>query len=172
MLTPKEYHFMALSTEIEVQTLTDIPELNLISNFHGPLQQNTISKIPLFVALELQSKQYVKILIPYYLSHDFIINALEKEKEDVDAFQKVHPHFFELLHIMKDTIRADNPSTSNLANELREVRLGKLKVGMSGMDGKAVVLDNLTQYEFSHINLYVKETMEGLIWMEKPRRGA
>ncbi|KAF7700510.1 putative DNA replication complex GINS protein PSF2 [Cucumispora dikerogammari] len=167
MLTPKEYHFISQSIEIECQTLTNIPLLELIDRDYGPYQKNTIFKAPIYLAVELFKKGNVKIFIPYYLQLDFIKEIYEKEKEQREVFQIIHPNFFELHACLIKYQMNEAEETRNIMNELRELRLQKIKLGLKSLDGKALILDNLTQYEFAHVKLFIKESMERLRSVEK-----
>lgn len=167
MLTPKEYHFISQSIEIECQSLKNIPILKLITSTYGPYKINKIINIPIFLALELNKKGYVKILIPFYLQYEFIESIYEKEKENLDNFQILHPNFFELHFCL---IEFQKNEIENIINLLRELRLKKIKDGLKTIDGRALILDNLTQYEFSHVKIYIKESMEMLLKIEKSQK--
>lgn len=158
---PEEYHLIAKMVKIECKITSNIPQLNLIEKTYGPFISNQIDKLPIFLALELKKKKKLNILLPFYLQSDYIIDIIEKEKTNEEIFQMIHPNFFELYFILKDFIPELTKSYA-LFNELRQIRLNKIKAGLKSLDNRALILENLTQFEFAHVKNFVIKSMEML----------
>lgn len=95
-----ELEFIAESKNIQIQPSFKKKEIQLISGTYGPFKPNKSIDVPLWFAMQLKKKMRCKIIVPGWMDPDFLIEILEKEKRNLNSFEALDFHFFEISQIL------------------------------------------------------------------------
>lgn len=148
-MTPEELLTISMYDEVDIESNTILPPIDMLSfSFKGyqPLQ---IAKIPLYIALHLRSMNSCVIRTPLYLEKDFIENVVEREKKE-EGFVELPEYLFEHAYIFE---------VESSLSELKQLRLLKILKGLNSLDGKALCINGLTKWEFNEIRESITEAM-------------
>jgi len=141
-MPPEELINLSLQYEVEIESFTKIPPATLLTlTFNGssPLR---IARLPLYLALHLQSLNLCSVVHPPYVSRSFIDSLVQRERTE-QSFVELPEFFFEHSSLfMSDEIESG-------VCELRALRSGKIRKGLGGLDGKALYVTGLSRWEFN-----------------------
>ncbi|KAG0440019.1 putative DNA replication complex GINS protein PSF2 [Dictyocoela muelleri] len=148
-------------TEVEIEPLTSIPKISLLEYDIGPLTPLNPAVVPLFVALTLKKSGLCRIRAPSFFKEENLLQILEFEIKNENEFSKVHDYLFEIKRdIVDNSYNLNNKDTiRKLINEIREVRFGKIYNGLKMIDGHAMNLNNITEFELNQIKPFLLKTI-------------
>lgn len=149
---PEELVNLSLQQEVEIEPFTTIaPKSFLTFYFRGcsPLRS---CRVPLYFALHLRSLALCSIVHPPYVSKEFITDLVRRERIE-SSFVELPDFFFEHISLfMTDEIES-------IVCELRSIRNGKIRKGLSSLDGKALYVTGLTRWEFNEFREMIRGPM-------------
>lgn len=141
-MKPEEMINIALQEEVEVEPQREIPKIELVD---GVIENGTplrVARMPLYIALHLQSAGYCLIKRPRYLTREFVTEILEQEKINKN-FLEIPPFFFEVARLLMPN------GIDGEILELKRIRQSKIWQGLAAIDGKALCINGLTRWEFN-----------------------
>lgn len=151
-MTPEELVNLSLQYEVEIESFTTIPPKKLLSfDFKGCTPLKTC-RVPLYLALHLQSLNLCSVIPPQYISREYIEGIIQKEKTE-PSFVELPEYFFEHCTIFM------NDEVESAVCELRSVRSGKIRKGLSNLDGKALYITGLSKWEFNQFKEIIRGPM-------------
>jgi GINS complex subunit 2 len=94
---PEELNFLA-EEEVHVRIVPHFQseKMTFLSGVYGPFQANLMKKVPLWLALFLNSSESCTLQPPKWLNWGYIRTLVEKEKADHLGLQKVPSHYMEV----------------------------------------------------------------------------
>ena len=147
-MTPTELLNLSLQYEVDVESHTHLGAQRLISFDFKGLNPLKITKMPLYLALQLQSLNLCTIKKLYYLRKDFLQNLIDKETQESN-FVELPEFLFEHAYYFKD-----NEIESKIC-ELKNLRMSKMWKGLANIDGKALNITGLTKWEYNEYKEYI-----------------
>lgn len=156
-------------TDVEIEPLTKIQEINLLEETLGPFTPLVPEIVPLFVALSLKKSGMCRIRCPLFFEVENLNKILEFELKNENEFSKIHPYLFEIKNdILENVYNLDNEEdVRRLINEIKETRFKKIYNGLKMIDGRAMNLNNITEYELNQIKNYLVNVMNVVHMIEK-----
>ncbi|ELA42291.1 uncharacterized protein VICG_00691 [Vittaforma corneae ATCC 50505] len=151
-MTPEELINLSLQYEAEIEAFTTIPAKRLLTfDFKGCSPLKTC-RIPLYLALHLQSLNLCSIIPPQYISKEYVENIIQKEKTETN-FVELPEYFFEHSTLFM------NDEIESAICELRSIRNSKIRKGLSNLDGKALYITGLSKWEFNQFKDIIRKPM-------------
>ena len=95
-------------------------------------------QVPLWFAISLQKQRKCKIIIPDWLSVEYLENKLREEKT-APNLQEIHFHYIEIAQLIFENIEEDIEQSSlikSLLQDLENVRMDRLKLGLAALAEK------------------------------------
>ncbi|EGZ19885.1 hypothetical protein PHYSODRAFT_328060 [Phytophthora sojae] len=114
--------------------------LNFISGDFGPFQPGITTHVPLWLAIMLKQLNKCRILAPSWLSVDYLMSRLEREKAS-DAFEELPFHYLEVASLLLKNAPEDldqGEHLRSLLEDLQNVRQDKIRNGLSRIAGDVV----------------------------------
>lgn len=151
-MLPNELVNISLEYEVDVEPFTTIPSQRFLSfEFKGcnPLK---VSRMPLYLALHLQSLNLCSIQRPSYLSKDYLENLKEKERRE-SGFVEVPEFLFEHAYLFM------NNDIESAICEIKTLRMNKIWKGLSSMDSKALFINGLTKWEYNEFKDVIQRSI-------------
>ncbi|KAI9205443.1 GINS complex, PSF2 component [Polychytrium aggregatum] len=151
--TPDEVVFMAENESVTIVPSVPMPQLQLISGFYGPFRPPTQAEVPLWLAISLKKKDKCSIRPPAWLAIEHLQNKLEQERNH-DDFSDLPFHHLEMAHLLLESASDDieKPDTvRTLLKDIREVRQGKSRKGLSELNPQYLQINNLGLMEINEI---------------------
>lgn len=161
-MKPNELLNIAYNTEVEIEPLTAIPQLNLMVHTYpctGPLR---ISRFPFYIALSLKRANMCRIRLPSFLCLDNLKGILNSEIENKNEYSYIHPHLFTLgKELIAHCYDVEDPENIIVHLEkIKDLRFKKTLWGLRSLDGNAINLNNLTQFEFYEVRDLIFKSMK------------
>lgn len=149
MFSPDDLINVALESLIEVEGLVHLDcSLGQLYDSSFKLSPLRPSRIPLYMAIHLQKRNKLKIIIPK--EYTDIQSVISIEISNRDEFSMLPEYFYEVAHILK--------ITNSDIDKLKQIRLRKIWDGLKKMDGKATYIRNLTIWEYNKVKRYITDS--------------
>lgn len=114
--------------------------------------------MPLWLAIRLRKGDHCRLLTPSWLSKEYLMDVLRKERENLDDFQELPFHYVEIASMIIDSCSDDLPDCGHcrlLVQEIREQRNSKILNGLPTLDGNPLKLNNVGQMELNEIRPFL-----------------
>merc|ERR1712080_448484 len=150
-MSPAELKLISVHSEVEIEPLTFIPKLNLLEKEYGPYFPLSSAVVPFFCAKILSDNNLCVMKGPTIEQLKFI---LEEETKNEEEYFKLPNYFFELSSEFIKSAEKNNREPElykKLYCDIREIRFKKIRDGLEEIDCKALLLDNVTGFEFNQI---------------------
>ena len=148
---------LAMEDLIDVEGKADVDLSHnqlLCGNFKiSPLKP---SKIPLFMAIHLQKRNKVRILVPEEYKN--VERYVEREEEN-EFFTELPEHFFEIAKILKINMHE--------IEKLRQLRLKKFWNSLKNLEKGILFMTNFTRWEFRQVKKYLVDVLKETKKLEK-----
>ena len=137
-------------------------KISCLSTIFGPFIPQSPIQVPLWLALFLRRQSRCKIIIPEWLSVDYLKDIRDKEKDsNPQNFQKIHESYNEiaqiLLYYAHDDFE-DGDLVRSLIEDIENIRRHKIREGLklftSNKPSKYYNLSDLSWYEISSIRSF------------------
>lgn len=115
------------------------------------------------MAIRLRKGDHCRLLVPSWLSKDYLSLVLKRERENLDDFQELPFHYIEIASMIMESCSGDLPDCSQcrlLIQEIREQRNSKILNGLPTLDGNPLKLNNVGQMELNEIRPFLLGTLD------------
>lgn len=144
----------------------------------GPFRAGSASKVPLWLALEMERLQQCTVELPHWLHEEEMKRMRDEERADPHAFAKVPKHYIEVACAFLTQSKAlqndqgDSRRTVLLLRELIEVRRSKIVEGLKAFNPHATEM-NVSGMSASELtsfrtrSLHALDTFYGMIALRR-----
>ncbi|KAH3676300.1 hypothetical protein WICMUC_002096 [Wickerhamomyces mucosus] len=162
-LSPQEVEFLTESEMITILPRYSMNKLELITDDIPKLMAMHRIQVPLWYALILKQQRKCSIVPPNWLNHKSLKEFFQSEVTELNQFSKLPHNWLELSKIFfenaADDLSDEPAKLKSLIQDLKELRLIKVKKGLSLINESHLQLDNLSILEINEIRPFVVEVM-------------
>jgi GINS complex subunit 2 len=95
---PEELNFIASEALVHISPHFTAPKTAFMAQPYGPFQAGRPTKVPLWLALFLNSSQSCTLIPPKWLTLASVRALLERDRREQGTLAPVRPHYMELSH--------------------------------------------------------------------------
>ncbi|ODV57859.1 DNA replication protein PSF2 [Ascoidea rubescens DSM 1968] len=161
-----EINFLAENELVDVLPKTSMDSLPLIGTNLPKLRINQKVSIPIWLAIILKKQNKINLIPPNWLSINYLKQKYEEELKNKDKFSEMPWFWLEfskmfLIHFKDDLI---DPSYSirSIIQDLREIRLIKIRSGFKELNESNLTFNNLSLMEINEIRPFAIKVMDQL----------
>lgn len=173
--TPQELQFITENTSIEILPRYTMASIDLITTTIPPLRAMQRATVPVWVAVILKQQHKCSIVPPDWLTvpqlkhhHTVETKQLNSFSELPDNWLEVSKLFFDFAH---DDLSDEVHKFRALVQDLKEIRMIKVRRGIAHVNESNLQLDNLSVLEINEIRPLLVQTMGKLAALDKAVRG-
>lgn len=165
-LSYAELAFLAEDEPISILPKQNLGALDLKGWRLDPLKALRRSEVPLWVAVLLKRQDRCTIIFPNWLDVTYLKTLFEKEQEDQTRFAAL-PYLWQPLSDILTSEAADDfqgnlDELNQQLQELRELRLTKVRAGILNVNDSNLQMDGIGAQELNTIRPLLSKTMRTL----------
>lgn len=170
-LSAKEVAFLAEQEPIYILPRYTMNGIELIGNDMPKLKALQRREVSLWLAILLKKQNKCNIVIPEWLSLPYLKAKLKEEEKRKERVTELPWHWIPVSKILLDICPddfIDSPhELRSLIQDLREIRMLKLRQGFSMIDDEYLEMTGLSLMEINEVRPFLLKTMDKLRDLKK-----
>ncbi|OCB87488.1 hypothetical protein A7U60_g5393 [Sanghuangporus baumii] len=165
---PTELEFLASEELVEIFPVVKMDKIQFITGLYGPFIGGRITRVPLWVAVNLKLKKKCNIIPPDWLNVEVLQNKLtaetdERYKEEFSSFPFRYAEIAKvLLDVASDDL--DQPDKiRTILKDLREARQSKIRDTLLRLNPASLKTTGVSAMEMNEVRSFLCKAMSTLI---------
>ncbi|CDR41244.1 CYFA0S06e04764g1_1 [Cyberlindnera fabianii] len=164
--TPAEIEFLTENETITILPRYTMNGLDLITDRIPKIRAMQRVEVPIWFALILKSQRKCSIVPPVWLSQKELMELYDFEIAEPESFSQLPKNWLEIAKLFfenaPDDLTDEAHKLKSLVQDLKEIRLIKIKKGLKLLNESHLQLDNLSLMEINEIRPFVVLAMSKL----------
>lgn len=158
-----ELNFLAGEEKVTILPRQPLDSIKLAGWRTPRLRPLRRAEVPLWFAILLKKKSRCSIIWPEWLNEETLDALVKEEEENPDRFTPLPPMWrflaLALLKVAPDDCNGDSDTISQYLQALKEVRLSKVRDGLTRINESHMQMDNLGVLEVNEIRAVLAKSM-------------
>ena len=164
--SPAEIHFLTENALITILPRYSMNGLSLITTKLPKIRAMNRIQVPIWLALILKAQRKCNIVPPEWLNLKKLQDLYQFEVTTLESFSELPYNWLEISKIFfenaSDDLADEVYKLKSLVQDLKEIRLIKVKKGLTLVNESHLQLDNLSLMEINEIRPFVVSVMNKL----------
>lgn len=174
--SPQEIQFITENQHIQILPRYTMNGIDLITDEIPKLRALHRVSVPLWFAVILKSQRKCSIVPPKWLTVSKLQELYKYELNETQSFSSLPHNWLELSKIFfdeaPDDLQDEAHKLKSLIQDLKEIRLIKVKRGLGLINESHLQLDNLSIMEINEIRPFVVQIMTKLTDLDEAAKDA
>ncbi|KAH8118465.1 Psf2-domain-containing protein [Phellopilus nigrolimitatus] len=166
-MLPTELEFIASEELVSIRPTVKMEKIRFISGLYGPFVGGRLTKVPLWIAVNLKLKKKCNIDPPEWLNVEVLQDKLAVETElKSDQFVKLPMHFAEMAKVLLDVASDDLDQPDKirtLLKDLRETRQSKIRDKLVHLNHRSLSMQGVCAMEINEVRPFFSQAMGAMI---------
>lgn len=173
-LTPQEIQFITENGNIEILPRYSMNSIDLITTRIPKLIAMQRASVPLWFAVLLKQQKKCSIIPPNWLNLNSLREFYTTESTKVSSFSDLPSNWLELVKLFfefaQDDLDDEVFKYKQVVQDLKEIRMVKVKKGLALINESNLQLDNLSIIEINEMRPFLVKTMQKLAELDESVR--